>query len=303
MVNGATPAEVVIDEPLVRGLLRAQCPTVGGVETDSLRLVPFDNGWDNDIWSLGDRWLVRLPRRAAAAELVLHEQRMLPALAPRLSIPVPVPVFAGAPAGGYPWHWSVVPRFEGAVAAYAGLVDPEHEALRLARFLRELHAPAPVDVPQNPFRGLPVAGIAGKYRIRRDRQHDRLVREGRDVAMLDRLLDLGVRVPSHEGPPVVLHGDLHAANVIVHEGRIGAVVDWGDVCGGDPACDLQVAWMLFDTDARDVFFGEYGEGEPGLADRARAWAVHSAFVYLDNDGDDPLMNRMANAALDRLLGS
>ena len=106
MVNGATPSEVEITEDIVRGLLRAQCPGLAERE-----LAPFNNGWDNDIWSLGENLLVRLPRREAAAQLILNEQRTLPVLAPRLSLAVPVPVHAGVPQGGYPWHWSVVPRF------------------------------------------------------------------------------------------------------------------------------------------------------------------------------------------------
>ena len=133
MVNGSTPAEVEITEGVVRGLLRAQCPSIA-----DRALAPFNNGWDNDIWALGDDLLVRLPRRQAAAQLVLNEQVTLPVLAPRLSLPVPVPVHAGVPQGAYPWHWSVVPRFAGIRAAESSLVDPETEAVRLAGFLREV---------------------------------------------------------------------------------------------------------------------------------------------------------------------
>lgn len=301
MVNGNSPAEVEIDESLVRALLGEQCPVLDGVDTSSLALAPFSNGWDNDIWALGDKWLVRLPRRDAAAELVVNEQRWLPVLAPRLSLLVPVPVFAGAPSDAYPWHWSVVPRFEGEVAARSVLVDPEREAERMAHFLRELHVQAPSDAPVNPYRGIPVTEIAAKYRIRRDRQRDRLVQEGRDVAALDQIVDLGVQAPLHEGVPVWLHGDMHLGNLLVDSGTLSAVIDWGDVCGGDSACDLQIAWMLFDADARDVFFGAYGEGSRGLWERARAWAAHSALVYLDNDGGDPLMSQMANVTLGHLL--
>ncbi|MFM1791364.1 MAG: hypothetical protein RLZZ526_1691, partial [Actinomycetota bacterium] len=154
MVNGATPAEVTIDESVVRGLLRAQCPGLA-----DRALAPFNNGWDNDIWALGDDLLVRLPRREVAAQLVLNEQRVLPVLSPRLSLAVPVPVHAGVPHGGYPWHWSVVPRFAGTRAVESTLVDPEADAVRLARFLRGLHTTAPGDSPTNVFRG---GGIASR---------------------------------------------------------------------------------------------------------------------------------------------
>lgn len=303
MVNASSSSEVPIDESLVRDLLLAQCPVLDGVDTSTLSLAHFANGWDNEIWSLGDRWLVRMPRRAVAASLVENEQRWLPVLASRLSIPIPVPVFAGTPSGGYPWRWSVVPRFFGDIAARSSLVDAEREAVRLAQFLRELHVPAPVEAPTNPFRGLPVAEIEVKYRIRRDRQHDRLLREGRDVRELDRIMEIGLRAPLHEGESAWVHGDLHIGNVLVSDGSLSAVIDWGDICSGDAACDLQIAWMMFDADARDAFFGAYGEGFPGLAERSRAWAAHSALVYLDNDEGDPLMTLMANTVLDRLLGN
>ena len=68
------------------------------------------------------------------------------------------------------------------------------------------------------------------------------------------------------------------------------------------AGDLQIAWMLFDRPARGEFLAAYGaEAHLGLAGRARAWAVHSAFVYLDNDEGDPLMTRMGVTTLRRLL--
>ena len=293
MVNGATPAEVTIDEAVVRGLLRAQCP-----ELADRALAPFNNGWDNDIWALGDDMLVRLPRREAAAQLVLNEQRTLSVLAPRLSLPVPVPLHAGTPHGGYPWHWSVVPRFAGARAAESELVDPESEAVRLARFLRELHTTAPRDAPTNVFRG---GGIA--------RRNDTFVEvsalwasaTGNSPDAAQQVWRTALEGPTWGSNPVWLHGDLHSANIIVDGGRISAVIDWGDVCSGDPACDLAVAWMLFGAEARDVFFGSYGEGAPGLWSRARAWALLFGLVYWRASEDDPLMDVMSRTVLGRVL--
>ena len=293
MVNGATPAEVTIDEAVVRGLLRAQCPDLA-----DRSLAPFNNGWDNDIWALGDDMLVRLPRREAAVQLVLNEQRTLSVLAPRLSLPVPVPLHAGTPHGSYPWHWSVVPRFAGARAAESELVDPESEAVRLARFLRELHTTAPRDAPTNVFRG---GGIA--------RRNDTFVEvsalwasaTGNSPDEAQQVWRTALEGPAWGSDPVWLHGDLHSANIIVDGGRISAVIDWGDVCSGDPACDLAVAWMLFGADARDVFFGSYGEGAPGLWSRARAWALLFGLVYWRASEGDPLMDVMARAVLGRVL--
>ena len=293
MVNGATPAEVTIDEAVVRGLLRAKCP-----ELADRTLAPFNNGWDNDIWALGDDLLVRLPRREAAAQLVLNEQRTLSVLAPRLSLPVPVPLHAGTPHGSYPWHWSVVPRFAGTRAAESELVEPETDAVRLARFLRELHTTAPPDAPTNVFRG---GGIASR--------NDTFVEvsalwaraTGNPPNAVQQVWRTALEGPTWGSDPVWLHGDLHSANIIVDGGRISAVIDWGDVCSGDPACDLAVAWMLFGADARDVFFGSYGEGAPGLWSRARAWALLFGLVYWRASEGDPLMDVMSRTVLGRVL--
>ena len=295
MVNGSTPAEVEITEETVRGLLRAQCPHMS-----DLPLVPFNNGWDNDIWALGEDLLVRLPRRQVAAHLVENEQQVLPLLAPRLPLPVPEPVHAGTPHGAYPWCWSVVPRFPGARAAESVLTDQEDDARRLADFLRALHTPAAADAPENAFRGGGIASRAEGFEALRDLLSEGTA--GRTRGGAQQVWNHALNAPTWDGPAVWLHGDLHSANIVVDLGRLSAVIDWGDVCSGDPACDLAVAWMLFDADGRDVFFGAYGEGYPGLQERARGWALLFGLIYLRAAEGDPLMELMSRTVLDRVLG-
>ncbi|MDQ1465634.1 MAG: hypothetical protein QOH10_49, partial [Actinomycetota bacterium] len=148
-----TPAaEVAIDDGLVRRLLTEQLPDLRG-----LPLVRLAEGWDNVIFRLGDELTVRLPRRRLAAELVEHEQRWLPELAPKLPLAIPAPVGIGRPGPGYPWAWSVCPWLPGAVAQQVAPDDPFDAATRLGRFLAALHEPAPPDAPANPFRGVPLA--------------------------------------------------------------------------------------------------------------------------------------------------
>ena len=294
MVNGATPPEVEIDESLVRGLLRVQCPAVA-----DLPLAPFNNGWDNDIWALGDELLVRLPRREVAAELVLNEQRVLPRLAHRLTLPVPVQLHDGMPQGAYPWHWSVVPRFPGARAAESTLRSQEVEALRLARFLRALHEPATDDAPENVFRGGPLSSRTETFLGLKDLIP--CTELGYDILRMEHVWSRAESGPQWTEPSVWLHGDLHAANVLVDDGRISAIIDWGDVCSGDPACDLAVAWMLFDAEAREVFFREYGDASPGLRARAGAWALLFGLIYWRASDGDPLMAIMSRAVLDRIV--
>lgn len=143
-------AEAEITEALVRGLLREQHPDLAG-----LPLRRASSGWDNEMWRLGDRLAVRLPRRALGAELAVKEQRWLPALGRVLPVPVPGPVRVGRPGRGYPWSWSVVPWFEG---RRASAVPSSGEALRsgLVDFLVALHRPTPPDAPVNPYRGRPL---------------------------------------------------------------------------------------------------------------------------------------------------
>jgi aminoglycoside phosphotransferase (APT) family kinase protein len=145
-------AEVSVSPALVRRLLEAQQPDLAHLP---VRLMAY--GWDNFMYRLGDELAVRLPRRAAAAGLIVHEQRWLPVVAPRLPLPVPAPVRAGRPALGYPWPWSIVPLLPGQLAAREPPADPARAAASLGRFLGALHVPAPPDAPANPLRGIPLA--------------------------------------------------------------------------------------------------------------------------------------------------
>src|SRR5260370_29596003 len=140
-------AEVDVSVELVRQLLAAQHPDLA-----CLALGVLANGWDNMVCTVGADFLARLPRRAQAAELLAHEQRWLPVLAPRLPLPIPAPVRVGQPARGFPRKWDVLPFLPGQVAALAALDDLASAAVALGEFLAALHVPAPSDAPVNPFR-------------------------------------------------------------------------------------------------------------------------------------------------------
>ena len=139
-IESKSSADVVVDAALVRALLHAQHPDLAG-----LPLADTAEGWDNHLFRLGDALAVRLPRRALAANLIVHEQRWLPLLAARLPLPIPVPVRTGHPGCGFPWSWSVVPWLDGTSAAVVPLPDPAANAVDLGQFLRALHQPAPAE--------------------------------------------------------------------------------------------------------------------------------------------------------------
>jgi len=288
-------AEVDITDELVQGLLAAQHPDLADLP---LSLVAF--GWDNAIFRLGDDLCVRLPRRELAAELVRHEQRWLPSLAPRLPLPIPAPLRIGAAADGYPWAWSVCPWFDGEVAADSALASPQREARRLGEFAAALHRPGPTDVPHSAFfRGAPIDVLT-------PRVDENLAVLGFDRAdEVDRRWRELLDAAPWGGPPLWIHGDLHTANLLVASGAISAVIDFGDITAADPAVDLAIAWMLFGPTERAVF-RDAASGGPFPVDddmwcRAEAWALHFGILYLLNSADNPRFTRMGAALLANVL--
>jgi aminoglycoside phosphotransferase (APT) family kinase protein len=272
MPAGRPDAELDIDEALIRRLISAQHPDLG-----HLPLRHLDSGWDNVIYRLGETLTVRIPRRQIAAQLVVNEQTWLPILAGRLPIAVPAPVRIGLPDDDYPWHWSILPWYEGECA---DLAPPgSSEADRFADFLAALHQPAPPEAPDNPVRGVPL-------RVRESNTRERMTRLEQNTELLNpRLVEIwetALAAPDSDRP-CWLHGDLHAQNVLVNgTGTISAIIDWGDITAGDVATDLAGIWALFD-DAADRYriLERYAPDDATLA-RAKGWAVMFGIVLADS---------------------
>ncbi|GGK94888.1 aminoglycoside phosphotransferase (APT) family kinase protein [Curtobacterium luteum] len=287
-----TPAaEVHVDVPLVRTLLRAQHPDLA-----ALPLEVAANGWDNVLVRLGDDLAVRLPRRAAAARLIEHEQRWLPEIARRVApvVPVPAPVRTGEPGPGYPWSWSIVPWLPGTAAGTRPGGPRVGEAL--AAFLGLLHAPAPADAPVNPVRAVPLADRSEAV-LHRLATSD--VPRARELAAAWRT---AADLPTSTEPPVWVHGDLHPFNLLVEPGpdgdRLSAVVDFGDVTAGDRAVDLATAWLTLDREARCGFRTALAVDDVTWG-RARGWAVAIASAL--HQTSDPAFRVVGRRAIDALL--
>lgn len=270
MAAGTPIAQKKIDETTVRELLSLHHPDLADAS-----LVPLGSGWDNVMFRLGERLVVRLPRRNEAVALIEHEQAWLPILANRLPIPIPAPVRVGIPSSVYPWPWSILPWLPGRT------VDLEPPAVGqsqvLADFLSALHEPAPSDAPVNPVRGVPLGARSTAVEERLGRLH----------RATDLITPALVAMWNHaiEAPAATescwLHGDLHARNVLVEAGRITGIIDWGDMTAGDAATDLASVWMLFDdARARSDCLARYQPSD-ALLTRAKGWAVSFGAVLLD----------------------
>jgi len=295
MSSNRPAADVQVDVALVQRLLESQHPDLA-----DRPIVEFANGWDNVMFRLGDELVVRVPRREMAGRLVANEVAALPDLAPRLPIPVPTPVRVGHPDDEYPYVWAVLPWLDGRPVGTDPLADPAAASRQLGEFLRALHVEAPADAPANPYRGQ----FIGEND---DRLRERLAADNGTVeaftdftvdSLLARWEEL-IDVAAHGSPPVWLHGDLHPLNVLTDGTAITAVIDWGDVTSGDPAVDLAVAWNLFEPADRSVMQVVAGVDD-ATWQRAEAWALYFAAVYLLSSDDDPALRTVSLRLFERL---
>ena len=262
--------EIETSPALVRRLLEAQFPQWAArpVEPVSFR------GTENALYRLGDDKVVRLPTRPRPAVTLEKERRWLPRLAPHLPLAVPTPLAEGAPSEDYPFTWSIYSWLPGATVIEAPIADLRQAALDLAGFIRALQrvdatgGPGPGE--HNFGRGEPLAHRDEPMRaaIASLGAHDR-------AAAWEEALS----VPDWDRPPVWIHGDLDARNVLVENGRLSAVLDFGSVGVGDPACDVMVAWKLFTGDSREVFRRELAVDDATWA-RARGWVLSQALIAL-----------------------
>jgi len=268
-------AEVEISITLVRRLLADEDETLA-----SLPLHHVGFGWDNEVFRLGDELAVRLPRRASAAALVVNEQRWLPDIDERITVPIPAPVVSGRPAHGYPWHWSVVPWISGDPMASAATTTDE-VITQLAQFLLELHEPAPSDAPENSVRGIPL-----RHRSESTLRFLDELQLPEAVDSHTRLLwEKACEIPYWPNQPQWLHGDLHPLNILEMDGQLTGVIDFGDVTAGDPATDLAVAWMLPGEGHPDALRAALGDTvDDDTWARARGWAL-SLGVTFSHFGD------------------
>jgi aminoglycoside phosphotransferase (APT) family kinase protein len=292
--------EVRFEQDLVRALLRDQHPDLADLE-----LRDVNGGWDNQQWRLGEELAVRLPRTERAPSLLRTEQMWLPLLAERLPLPTPTPVRVGKASSLFEHTWTIARWVEGEPADRAPITRVEAAEV-LAGFLRALHQRAPADAPANASRGIPLAGL-------RQGVDDgfELIADYADVDAAREVWERALAAPDWHGAPRWLHGDLHPANVVVRDGMLAGVIDFGELCGGDPATDLSAAWILLPADAASRFFDAYEQADEATIARARGWAVLRALglIWVGRNGrhglpgGKPTWEPAGYATLDRVLAA
>lgn len=292
--------EIEITADLVHDLLLEQHPDLAG-----LAIREVAGGWDNQQWRLGDELAVRMPRTERAPDLQRKECRWLPVLAPRLPLPVPNPVRIGEPSARFPKPWTIMTWVPGEPLDHASISRGDHAADTLAGFLRALHAEAPADAPTSSDRG----AHPKKYTDGFDHFFHAVAPGGTDDVRA--VWDDAVAAPGWEGPPVWVHGDLHPANVIISDGTLSGVIDFGDMLAGDPAWDLAAAWVVLPAGGASRFFDAYGHADEATIRRARGLAALKSLILMlvGQNGDrglpggKPAWGPAGRGALDRVLQS
>ncbi len=258
--------KIDIDADLVRRLIAAQFP-----QWTEFPVKPVEmGGWDNRTFHLGDHMLVRLPSAEKYSSQVEKEQYWLPKLAPFLPLAIPVPLAMGKPGEGYPCHWSVYQWIEGKIATFDRIPDLRQFAIKLAEFLLSLQgidaAGGPMAGPQNFFRGGAISVYDAEMRLAiaaiNDKIHAKAIEEVWSEALSSRW----------EASPIWVHGDIAVGNLLIKEGELNAVIDFGSMGIGDPACDLAIAWTLFRKESREAFRKALPL-DSGTWARGRAWAL------------------------------
>ena len=266
---------VRIDAPLVRRLIREQFPEHACLNVTQV----LPGGHDNRTFRIGDQLAARLPSAVPYAAHVPVEYEFLPQLAEALPFEIPEPIALGAPGCGYPWRWTLNRWIPGEPASPSNVRGRDRLAQDLGDFLHALHAidtaDAPGPGPANFHRGGDLAvyedetlGLIERLQPQIDAPRAALVWES-------------ARRTGWTKAPVWVHGDLAPDNLLLRDGRLCAVIDFGQLAAGDPACDVTIAWTLLDEPAATAF-AQRLELDEGTWARARGWALWKELQKLDN---------------------
>ncbi|MFD1085649.1 aminoglycoside phosphotransferase family protein [Micromonospora andamanensis] len=277
---GPVPQRVTVDAEQVRRLIADQFPHLADLPVEPVA----NGGWDNWTFHLGPDMLVRLPSAAEYALAVDKEHLWLPALAPRLPLPIPTPVAKGRPDASHPFPWSIYRWLDGEPASLDRIADPVQFAIDLAEFLAALQGVDAADGPQpgvhNWFRGATLRTY--------DKEVERALTELGDRVDADLVRATWARAldARWDGVDRWFHGDVAQGNLLLADGRLAAVIDFGTCGVGDPACDLAIAWTLLTADGRQAFRTRLSVDDATWT-RGRGWALWKTLATCSYTVDDP----------------
>jgi aminoglycoside phosphotransferase (APT) family kinase protein len=260
-----------VDSDLVRRLVASQFPQWADLPVKPVAR----SGWDNRTFHLGDDMSVRLPSAEAYSAQVAVEQRWLPFLAPSLPLRIPEPLAMGSPSHGYPWNWSVYRWIPGVASSQESINNLPDFVRELAAFLASLQqinaASGPQPGPTNFYRG-------GSLSVYDDQARSAIGALGGRIntSAADRVWSAAMST-CWDRPPVWVHGDIAIGNLLLNRGSLAAVIDFGQLAVGDPACDLAIAWTLLRGDNREAFRKALGL-DSSTWQRGRAWALWKAMI-------------------------
>ncbi|MBB4690854.1 aminoglycoside phosphotransferase family protein [Paractinoplanes abujensis] len=269
-----------ISEHLVRVLLREQHPDLADLPVREVA-----GGWGNQMWRLGDDLAVRMQRMDTSGDPQLKERRWLPRLAGRLPLPVPAPVRNGTPSERFPKMWTVMTWVHGTPLDHTTITRGDHAADTLAAFLTALHVEAPAEAPgASDFGTHPRDSGDGFEHFLNAVDLEAFGFAADDIRAV---WDDAAATPQWPGPRVWVHGDLHPANVVVADGTLAGVVDFGALFAGDPAWDLGAAWLLLPDGGAARFFDRYPRVDGATFRRARGLAAMKCLflMLMGQNGD------------------
>jgi len=283
--------EAYIDNALVKRLLEFQFPQWANLAIEQVKSA----GTDNVIYRLGKDMAVRLPRIEEAALHIDKEYQWLPQLAPHLPLAIPVPLVKGEPAEGYPWQWSIYQWLDGDTAVIEQITDLSQTAIDLGEFIIALRSLEAVDGPTS-SRGLPLI-----CRDEETRVAITCLQSNYDKKLITEIWNGALAETSWQGSPVWIHGDLHESNLLVQEGKLTAVIDFGIAGVGDPACDVMAAWTLFSEKTRHLFRHTV-QVDDATWKRGRGWALSFGVVALPYyEKTNPILAKSARRTIDEVI--
>lgn len=269
------PAKLDTPTTLVVNLIKQQFPQWSHLPIKPVAI----SGWDNKTFHLGDTMLIRLPSAQDYAAQVPKEHRWLPLLTQHLSVSIPKPLALGQPSGQYPFHWSVYQWIDGQNADTLPDHDLPQFAADIALFLNELHT---INT-----HGAPTAGAHNYERGASPIVYDQETRAALthlkniiDVNAATALWENAINCSAWSQHPVWIHGDFNASNILVKNNRLAAVIDFGCMAIGDPACDLVIAWTFLNDESREIFKSHLIGMDTNTWARARGWCLWKSLITL-----------------------